>query len=53
MGLHNLTLEKAKSELKTKMNEYQMLNKKDYYIYHKTKKKPKKRENCGNILFKA
>lgn len=27
MGLYNLTLERAKSELKTKMNEYQMLNK--------------------------
>lgn len=35
MGLHNLTLEKAKSELKTKMNEYQMLNKTLVEMYEK------------------
>lgn len=35
MGLQNLTLEKAKSELKTKMNEYQMLNKTLVEMYEK------------------
>ena len=35
MGLQDLTLEKAKSELKTKMNEYQMLNKTLVEMYEK------------------